>query len=102
MNNFSDLMKQAQKMQKQLMDAQKKVEEISVEGASGGGMVSIKMNGKYEIQSLTIDPKLMTPEDATMVSDLVVAAYNDAKKKVEEQISSGMSGILPPGMKLPF
>ncbi|MBO7536713.1 MAG: YbaB/EbfC family nucleoid-associated protein, partial [Alphaproteobacteria bacterium] len=45
---------------------------------------------------------LMTPEDATMVSDLVVAAYNDAKKKVEEQISSGMSGILPPGMKLPF
>ncbi|MBO7454113.1 MAG: YbaB/EbfC family nucleoid-associated protein [Alphaproteobacteria bacterium] len=102
MNNFSDLMKQAQKMQKQLMDAQKKVEEMSVEGASGGGMVSIKMNGKYEIQSLTIDPKLMTPEDATMVSDLVVAAYNDAKKKVEEQISSGMSGILPPGMKLPF
>lgn len=89
-------------MQKQLMDAQKKVEEMSVEGASGGGMVSIKMNGKYEIQSLTIDPKLMTPEDATMVSDLVVAAYNDAKKKVEEQISSGMSGILPPGMKLPF
>ncbi|MBO6055983.1 MAG: YbaB/EbfC family nucleoid-associated protein [Alphaproteobacteria bacterium] len=102
MNNFSDLMKQAQKMQKQLMDAQKKVEEMSVEGASGGGMVSIKMNGKYEIQSLVIDPKLMTPEDATMVSDLVIAAYNDAKKKVEEQISSGMSGILPPGMKLPF
>ena len=102
MNNFSDLMKQAQKMQKQLMDAQKKVGEMSVEGASGGGMVSIKMNGKYEIQSLTIDPKLMTPEDAPMVSDLVVAAYNDAKKKVEEQISSGMSGILPPGMKLPF
>lgn len=102
MNNFSDLMKQAQKMQKQLMDAQKKVEEMSIEGASGGGMVSIKMNGKYEIQSLTIDPKLMTPEDATMVSDLVIAAYNDAKKKVEEQISSGMSGILPPGMKLPF
>ena len=102
MNNFSDLMKQAQKMQKQLMDAQKKVEEMSVEGASGGGMVSIKMNGKYEIQSLVIEPKLMTPEDATMVSDLVIAAYNDAKKKVEEQISSGMSGILPPGMKLPF
>lgn len=102
MNNFSDLMKQAQKMQKQLMDAQKKVEEMSVEGASGGGMVSIKMNGKYEIQSLVIDPKLMTPEDATMVSDLVIAAYNDAKKKVEEQISSNMGGILPPGMKLPF
>jgi len=102
MNNFSDLMKQAQKMQKQLMDAQKKVDEISVEGASGGGMVVIKINGKYEIQSLTIDPKLMTPEDASMVSDLVIAAYNDAKKKVEEQISSSMGGILPQGMKLPF
>ncbi len=102
MNNFSDLMKQAQKMQQQLMDAQKKISETSVEGASGGGMVTIKINGKYEIQSLVIDPKLLNPEDATMVSDLVVAAYNDAKKKIEEQISSGMGGILPPGMKLPF
>jgi hypothetical protein len=102
MNNFSDLMKQAQKMQKQLMDAQKKVDELSVEGTSGGGMVKIKLSGKFEIQNLVIDPKLMTPEDATMVSDLVVAAYNDAKKKVEEQISSNMGGILPPGMKLPF
>ena len=102
MNNFSDLMKQAQKMQKQLMDAQKKVDELSVEGTSGGGMVKVKLSGKFEIQSLVIDPKLMTPDDATMVSDLVVAAYNDAKKKVEEQISFNMGGILPPGMKLPF
>ncbi len=102
MNNFADLMKQAQKMQKQLMDAQKKVDELSVEGTSGGGMVKIKINGKFEIQSLVIDPKLMTPDDATMVSDLVVAAYNDAKKKIEEQISSNMGGLLPPGMKLPF
>ncbi len=102
MNNFSDLMKQAQKMQKQLMDAQKKVDELTVEGASGGGMVKIKLSGKFEIQGLVIDPKLMTPDDATMVSDLVVAAYNDAKKKIEEQISSNMGGILPPGMKLPF
>ena len=75
---------------------------MSVEGNSGGGMVSIKMNGKYEIQSLTIDSKLMTPENATMVCDLFIAAYNDAKKKVEEQISSGMSKIFPMGMKLPF
>ncbi len=102
MNNFSELMKQAQKMQEKLMEAQNKVNEISVEGISGGGMVVIKVNGKYEIQSLVIDPKLMTPEDATMVADLVIAAYNDAKKKVEDQISSNMGGILPPGMKLPF
>ena len=102
MNNFADLMKQAQKMQKQLMDAQKKVNELSVEGTSGGGMVIIKLNGKFEILSLIIDPRLMTPDDATMVSDLVIAAYNDAKKKVEEQISTNMGGILPPGMRLPF
>lgn len=102
MNNFSELMKQAQKMQAKLMEAQNKVNEMTAEGNSGGGMVTIKINGKFEIQSLVIDPKLMTPEDATMVSDLVIAAYNDAKKKVEEQISSGMSGILPPGMNLPF
>ena len=102
MNNFSELMKQAQKMQAKLMEAQNKVNETTAEGSSGGGMVTIKINGKFEIQSLVIDPKLMTPEDATMVSDLVIAAYNDAKKKVEDQISSDMSGILPPGMKLPF
>ncbi len=95
-------MKQAQKMQAKLMEAQNKVNELSVEGVSGGGMVTIKVNGKYEIQNLSIDPKLMTPEDATMVSDLVIAAYNDAKRKIEEQISSNMGGILPPGMKLPF
>ena len=102
MNNFSELMKQAQKMQAKLMEAQNKVNETTAEGSSGGGMVTIKINGKFEIQNLVIDPKLMTPEDATMVSDLVIAAYNDAKKKVEDQISSDMSGILPPGMKLPF
>lgn len=102
MNNFADLMKQAQKMQKQLMDAQKKVDGMSVEGTSGGGMVTIKLSGKFEILSLVVDPKLMTPDDATMVSDLIVAAYNDAKKKIEEQISSNMGGILPPGMHLPF
>ncbi len=102
MNNFADLMKQAQKMQKQLMEAQKKVDELSVEGASGGGMVKIKLSGKFDIQSLVIDPKLMTPDDATMICDLVIAAYNDAKKKVEEQISSKVGGILPPGMQLPF
>ena len=102
MNNFSELMKQAQKMQAKLMEAQNKVNEMTAEGSSGGGMVVIKINGKFEIQSLVIDPKLMTPEDATMVSDLVIAAYNDAKKKVEDQVSSSMGGILPPGMKLPF
>ena len=102
MNNFSELMKQAQKMQAKLMEAQNKVNETTAEGSSGGGMVTIKINGKFEIQNLVIDSKLMTPEDATMVSDLVIAAYNDAKKKVEDQISSDMSGILPPGMKLPF
>ncbi len=102
MNNFTDLMKQAKKMQKQLIEAQRKVDELFVEGVSGGGMVTVRLSGKFEIQSLVIDPKLMTPDDATMVSDLVVAAYNDAKKKVEEQISSNMGGILPPGMQLPF
>ncbi len=102
MNNFTDLMRQAQKMREQLLDAQKKVDEIIVEGSSGGGMVIIKLNGKFEILSLIIDSKLMIPEDVTMVCDLVIAAYNDAKKKVEEKISFDMGRILPPGMKLPF
>lgn len=100
--NINQLMKQAQQMQKNLMDAQNKLAEEEFTGTSGNGMVKIVINGKGEIKSLTIDPKLMIPEEADIVSDLVIAAYNDAKAKLESRISQNMSGILPPGMQLPF
>ncbi len=102
MKNFSNLMKQAQQMQAKLMEAQSKVSEIIVQGTSGGGMVVVELNGKNEMLRLVIDPRIVTPDDVSMLSDLVVAAYNDAKKKLEEQISANMESVLPAGMKLPF
>lgn len=101
-NNFSQLMKQAQQMQAKLMAAQNKVAEMELTGSAGSGMVTIIITGKGDIKKLTIDPKLMVPEDADMVSDLVIAAYNEAKKKLEDTMAENMGGILPPGMKLPF
>lgn len=74
--NINQLMKQAQQMQKNLLDAQNKLAETELTGSSGNGMVIIVINGKGDIKSLTIDPKLMIPEEADIVSDLVIAAYN--------------------------
>ncbi|MBQ3565044.1 MAG: YbaB/EbfC family nucleoid-associated protein [Alphaproteobacteria bacterium] len=102
MNNFNQLLKQAQQMQSKLMEAQKEMENLEIDGTSGGGMVSIVINGKGDIKKLQIDPKLMVPDEADIVSDLVIAAYNDAKSKLETTISANMSNLLPPGMKLPF
>lgn len=102
MNNFNQLLKQAQQMQSKLMEAQKEMENLEIDGTSGGGMVSIVINGKGDIKKLQIDPKLMIPDEADIVSDLVIAAYNDAKSKLETTISANMSNLLPPGMKLPF
>ena len=102
MNNFNQLLKQAQQMQSKLMEAQKEMENLEIDGTSGGGMVSIVINGKGDLKKLQIDPKLMVPDEADIVYDLVIAAYNDAKSKLETTISANMSNLLPPGMKLPF
>ncbi len=101
-NNFNQLMKQAQEMQAKLMAAQNKMNELEVSGTSGGGMVTVVISGKGDMKKLTIDPKLLSPDDAEMVEDLIVAAFNDAKSKLEAKISEQMGGILPAGMKLPF
>jgi DNA-binding YbaB/EbfC family protein len=102
MNNFNQLMKQAQQMQAKLMEAQNKMNELEITGTSGGGMVSVVINGKVEMKKLSIDPKLMSPDEAEIVADLVVAAFNDAKSKLEAQMSDQMGGLIPPGMKMPF
>ena len=102
MNNLSQLMKQAQQMQAKLMEAQNKMASMEITGTSGGGMVTITLNGEGDIKKLTIDPKLMIPEEADIVSDLVIAAYNEARAKVKEAATESMGNILPPGMKLPF
>jgi len=105
--NIGKMMKQAQAMQKQMEEVQKKMDSVEVEGSSGGGMVSVTLTGKGEARKVSIDPKLIDPDDVEMLEDLIVAAINDAKNKAEETVSSEMAKItgglnLPPGMKLPF
>ncbi|MDR1333655.1 MAG: YbaB/EbfC family nucleoid-associated protein [Holosporaceae bacterium] len=102
MNNLNQLMKQAQQMQAKFMEAQSKMNDIEITGTSGGGMVSVVISGKMDIKKLVIDPKLVSPEETDILADLIVAAFNDAKTKLEAEMSAQMGGLLPAGMKMPF
>jgi DNA-binding YbaB/EbfC family protein len=103
---LAGLMKQAQAMQDNVKKAQDKLAQTEVEGESGAGLVKVVMTGDHTARKLTIDPSLVA-DDRDMIEDLVVAAFNDAKRKADElsqQIMGGVTGGmgLPPGMKLPF
>ena len=105
--NIQKMMKQAQEMQQKLAATQAKLEEEESEGSSGGGMVVIRLNGKGVMKKISLDAKLMDPSEKEMLEDLIVAAYNDAKTKVDTNANEQMGKIagglnLPPGMKLPF
>jgi DNA-binding YbaB/EbfC family protein len=105
--NLGNLMKQAQQMQGKMAEMQAKLSEMEVSGASGGGMVTVTVNGKSEMKKLKIDPSLCTAEDVEVLEDLIVAAFNDAKGKVEGLMQDEMQKItgglnLPAGLKLPF
>ena len=102
MTDFNMIMKKAQEMQAKLMAEQEKMAQKEITGTAGGGMVSVVVRDKKEVKRVTIDPSLDDPADVTVLEDLLVAATNDALRKVESEMSSGLSGILPPGMKLPF
>ena len=92
------MMKQAQEMQERL---QKQMTELRVEGNAGGGMVTVVVNGAKQVQSLTIDPEVVSKDDVEMLQDLIVAAINDAHRRADEQMAQAMGGMLPPGVKLP-
>jgi nucleoid-associated protein EbfC len=96
--NIQQMMKQAQQMQQQL---QKQMAELKVEGNAGGGMVTVLVNGAKQVQSIAIDPEVVSKEDVGMLQDLIVAAINDAHRKADEAMAQKMGGMLPPGMKLP-
>jgi DNA-binding YbaB/EbfC family protein len=89
-------MKQAQQMQERL---KKQMAELKVEGNAGGGMVTVVVNGAKQIQSLKIDPEVVSKDDVEMLQDLIVAAVNDAHRKADEEMAQKMGGMLPPGMK---
>lgn len=103
---IGQLMKQAQQMQADMQKAQEEMASLTVTGESGAGMVKITMTCKHEVRALEIDDSLVG-DDKEMLEDLVVAAFNDAVRKVESTIQDKFSGMasglsLPPGMKLPF
>jgi DNA-binding YbaB/EbfC family protein len=91
------MMKQAQQMQERL---QKQMAELRVEGNAGGGMVTVVVNGAKHVQSLTIDPEVVSKDDVEMLQDMIVAAINDAQRKADDAMAQQMGGMLPPGMKL--
>ncbi|MEM6490592.1 MAG: YbaB/EbfC family nucleoid-associated protein [Pseudomonadota bacterium] len=107
MKNIGQMMKQAQKMQEQMTQMQERLADLRVDGAAGGGMVAATLNGKGELQALKIDPTVVDPNDVEMLEDLIVAAFNDAKTKVEEKVAEEMRAVtggfnLPAGLNLPF
>lgn len=103
MNNFN-MMKQMQQMQAKLMAAQNKIAEMQVTGISGGGAVSITIDGNGNMTKISIDKSVISPDDASMLEDLIIAAYSDARAQLEQKVQqeNPFSGIMPAGMKLPF
>ncbi len=100
-------MKQAQMLQARMSEMQERLADVEVTGAAAGGMVRVTLSGKAEARKVKIDPSLAAPEDVEVLEDLIVAAFNDAKAKVEAQVAEKMSELtgglpLPPGLKLPF
>jgi DNA-binding YbaB/EbfC family protein len=95
--NIATVMQQAKQMQEQM---QKRMAEMRVEATAGGGMVTVVVNGSKQLQSLRIDPDVVSKEDVEMLQDLILAAVNDAHRKVDEQLGQSMSGMLG-GLKIP-
>tara|TARA_B100001057_G_scaffold483183_1_gene559574 strand:- start:471 stop:794 length:324 start_codon:yes stop_codon:yes gene_type:complete len=107
MVNIGNMMKQAQQLQKKMAEAQDKLNEIEVEGSSGGGLVRVTATAKGNFKRISIDDTLLNNDEKEMLEDLIIAAINDAKQKGEnaaqEEMKSLTGGLpLPPGMKLPF
>jgi len=95
--NIQKMMQQAQQMQERL---QKQMGEMTIEATSGGGMVTVTVSGHKNLLSVTIDPEVVSKDDVDMLQDLIVAAVNDAHRKVDEALASQMSGMMG-GMKIP-
>ena len=95
--NMNNLMKQAQKMQKQMAEKQEELAERTLEMTSGGGAVKVTINGKREIQELKINPDVVDPDDVEMLEDLIISAMNEALRQVEEMYNNEM-GRLTCGM----
>ena len=107
MKNLGNMLKQAQQMQTKMAEMQDRLGDLEVSGQSGAGMVQVTVNGRGEMKRIKLSKEVVAPDDIEVLEDLIVAAFNDAKGKVEglvaEETQKLMGGLkLPPGMKLPF
>jgi DNA-binding YbaB/EbfC family protein len=105
MADFLGLMKQAAELKSKMEAMQAELDQIEVEGASGGGLVTVKLSGKGEMRSVKIDASLIKPQEKEIVEDLIIAAHADARRKAEVVLQEKMKNVagglpLPPGMKL--
>ena len=100
MNNMHTMMKQAQKLQKKMLQTQQEMATKTIEASSGGGMVKVVANGAQKIESIVLEKEVMNPDDIEMLQDLVLAAVNDALAKSQEMVSSEM-GKLTGGLNIP-
>lgn len=107
MPNLDDIMKMAQNAQAELQKAQNNLDQIEVEGVSGGGLVKVRASAKGRIIGVDLDESLLAPSEKQMTEDLIVAALNDARSKADVAANAEMQKItaglpLPPGLKMPF
>ncbi len=107
MRDLMSLMKSAGEIQEKMASLQEELKAEEATGSSGGGMVSVTLNGKGDLRSLEIDPSLIADGDKGIIEDLIIAAHADAKSKIEARMAERMQELtaglpLPPGMKLPF
>ncbi|MDA4848280.1 YbaB/EbfC family nucleoid-associated protein [Hoeflea poritis] len=107
MRDLMGMMGKVKEMQEKMAGLQEEIEQLELEGTSGGGLVTVKLNGKGNMLSMSVDPSLIKEDEAEILEDLIVAAHNDAKSKVEaavqaktQELTAGLP--IPPGMKLPF
>lgn len=107
MKNIGNMLKEAQKLQTRMAEMQERLSATEMQGMAGGGLVTVTLNGKGEMRRIKIDKTLADPDEMEMLEDLVVAATNDAKAKIEAHLQEEMQKVagglpLPQGFKLPF
>ncbi|WP_102829833.1 YbaB/EbfC family nucleoid-associated protein [Bartonella bovis] len=107
MRDMMSMMKKAKEMQEKMQQIQDDLANLQITGTAGGGLVSITLNGKNTISAIKIDPSLINPEEIEILEDLIMAAHNEAKAKIEMAITEKTQSItaglpIPPGFKLPF
>jgi nucleoid-associated protein EbfC len=105
MRDLMGMMAKAKELQQKMQDAQAELDQVEVEGASGGGAVTVRLSAKGDLRGLKLDPSLLKPEEAEILEDLIVAAHADARRKAEAAMQEKMEGLtaglpIPPGMKL--